>query len=125
MPSLRVTVPGAGVTVYHLYKKITSIGSAAENDVVLPDPLIAESFAHIHFDGRDYNFATIEQCRSACPAGLCSADFNDDGAVDAADLAQLLVTWGPCGGCPADFNADGNIDGSDLADLLAAWGPCS
>jgi len=61
MPSLRVKIPGTGATIYHLYKKITSIGSAAENDVVLPDPLIPESFAHIHYDGRDYNFATIDR----------------------------------------------------------------
>ena len=26
MPSLRVTLPGKGPKVYHLYKKITSIG---------------------------------------------------------------------------------------------------
>lgn len=26
----------------------------------------------------------------------CPADFDGDGDVDAADLAELLVTWGPC-----------------------------
>jgi transcriptional regulator with GAF, ATPase, and Fis domain len=61
MPSLRVSAPGSGPTVYHLYKKITSIGSAADNDVVLPDPLVASSVGHIHFDGREYNFATLDR----------------------------------------------------------------
>jgi transcriptional regulator with GAF, ATPase, and Fis domain len=28
---------------------------------VLPDPLLAGSYAHIHFDGRDYNITTIEK----------------------------------------------------------------
>ncbi len=28
--------------------------------------------------------------------GECPADFNDDGDVDAKDLAQLLGNWGPC-----------------------------
>ncbi|RMH42291.1 MAG: GAF domain-containing protein [Deltaproteobacteria bacterium] len=61
MPSLRVQVPGKGPTVYHLYKKITSLGSSPDNDIVLPDPLIADSFAHIHFDGSCYHFATIDR----------------------------------------------------------------
>jgi transcriptional regulator with GAF, ATPase, and Fis domain len=61
MPSLRVNVPGQGPTVYHLYKKLTSIGSAPENDVVLPDPLVPEAFAHIHFDGQTYTIATLSR----------------------------------------------------------------
>ena len=61
MPSLRVEIPGQSATVYHLYKKITSVGSSPECDVVLPDPLIAESFAHIHFDGQTYTVATISR----------------------------------------------------------------
>jgi transcriptional regulator with GAF, ATPase, and Fis domain len=61
MPSLRVQVPGKAPTVYHLYKKITSMGSSPENDIVLPDALIAEAFAHIHFDGQTYNIATLSK----------------------------------------------------------------
>ncbi|HTM23046.1 MAG TPA: sigma 54-interacting transcriptional regulator [Kofleriaceae bacterium] len=59
MPSLRLEAPGQGPTVYNLYKKITSIGSAPENDIVLPDPLVPEAFCHIHFDGQTYNLATV------------------------------------------------------------------
>ena len=40
MPSLRLQATGHPATVYHLYKKITSIGSGPENDIVLPDPLV-------------------------------------------------------------------------------------
>jgi transcriptional regulator with GAF, ATPase, and Fis domain len=61
MPSLRVQIPGRGPTVYHLYKKITSMGSAPENDIVLPDPLVREAFAHIHFDGQTYTVATLSR----------------------------------------------------------------
>jgi len=61
MPSLRVQIPGKGPTVYHLYKKITSLGSSSECDVVLPDPLVPESFAHIHFDGQVYTIATASR----------------------------------------------------------------
>ena len=53
MPSLRLTAPGHPPTVYNLYKKITSVGSGPDNDVVLPDPLVVDGFA-VHFDGQMY-----------------------------------------------------------------------
>ena len=61
MATLRMQVPGKGVKVYHIYKKITSLGRGEESDIVLPDPLLAESHAHIHFDGRDFNIATTDR----------------------------------------------------------------
>jgi transcriptional regulator with GAF, ATPase, and Fis domain len=61
MATLRMQVPGKGVRVYHIYKKITSIGRSDEVDVVLPDPGLGESHAYIHFDGRDFNIATTER----------------------------------------------------------------
>ncbi len=61
MPTLRLQIPGSGATVFHLYKKITSLGSSSECDVTLPDPLVPESFAHIHFDGQVYTIATTSR----------------------------------------------------------------
>ena len=61
MPSLRTTAPGRPPTVYHLYKKITSIGSGPDNDVVLPDPLIGDTYASIHFDGQTYTITTLQR----------------------------------------------------------------
>ncbi len=55
----------------------------------------------------------------------CPADFNNDGAVNAADLAQLLGSWGPCPCCPADLDGNGVVGAPDLAQLLGTWGPCS
>ncbi len=57
----------------------------------------------------------------------CPADFDDDGAVGASDLAELLGSWGPCDDCddcPADFNDDCAVNAADLAQLLGSWGPC-
>jgi len=57
----------------------------------------------------------------------CPADFDGDGAVNAADLAQLLGAWGPCADCDncvADFNDDCGVNAADLAQLLGSWGPC-
>ena len=45
MPSLRIQIPGKGPKVYHLYKKITTMGSSGDCDILLPDPLLAESYA--------------------------------------------------------------------------------
>jgi transcriptional regulator with GAF, ATPase, and Fis domain len=59
MPSLRLIAQGQPPTVYHLYKKITSVGSGPDNDIVLPDPLIAEAYASIHFDGMTYTIQTL------------------------------------------------------------------
>jgi transcriptional regulator with GAF, ATPase, and Fis domain len=53
MPSLRLTAPGTSPTVYHLHKKITSLGSSRDNDIILPDPLVPDGFA-VHFDGQTY-----------------------------------------------------------------------
>ncbi|MGE5185094.1 MAG: sigma 54-interacting transcriptional regulator, partial [Acidobacteriota bacterium] len=53
MPSLRLTAPGHPPTVFHLHKKITSLGPSPDNDIQLPDPLIPDGFA-IHFDGQTY-----------------------------------------------------------------------
>jgi transcriptional regulator with GAF, ATPase, and Fis domain len=61
MPSLRVVLPGSGPKVYHLYKKITSIGRGEENDIALPDPLLADAHAHIHFDGRDFHVTALDR----------------------------------------------------------------
>jgi len=61
MATLRIQVPGAGNKVYHIYKKITSLGKGEDVDVVLPDPLLADTHAHIHFDGRDFNIAVVDR----------------------------------------------------------------
>src|SRR3954451_1578472 len=61
MATLRIQVPGAGMKVYHIHKKITSLGKGEEVDVALPDPLLADTHAHIHFDGRDFNIAVVDR----------------------------------------------------------------
>src|SRR5215471_20633481 len=61
MATLRIQVPGAGTKVYYIYKQITPLGKGDEVDVVLPDPLLADTHAHIHFDGRDFNIAVVER----------------------------------------------------------------
>ena len=49
----------------------------------------------------------------------CSADFDGDGDVDAADLAELLSQWGPC-----PFCGDGNVDPGETCDPPDPGGAC-
>ncbi len=85
-----------------------------------------EPFTYGCCEGNANNFLTMEECQATCPLddGCPPADVNNDGAVNAADLAILLGSWGPCEECPADFNGDDVVDAADLAQLLGAWGAC-
>lgn len=74
-------------------------------------------------DGDTSEIVAEEDLYVECPAE-CIADLDGDGQVNAADLAQLLVSWGPCPGCPADLNSDDAVNAADLAMLLGAWGAC-
>jgi transcriptional regulator with GAF, ATPase, and Fis domain len=61
MPTLRITAPGKPTEVYHLYKKVTSIGRSDECDVIIKDIDVAPGHCHIHFDGRIFHLAPIER----------------------------------------------------------------
>ncbi|MEC9374086.1 MAG: FG-GAP-like repeat-containing protein, partial [Planctomycetota bacterium] len=54
-----------------------------------------------------------------------SGDLNFDGIVNAADLGEILGSWGPCPAepapCPTDLDGDGFTNASDLAILLNEW----
>ena len=56
----------------------------------------------------------------------CPADIVDDGFVNGADLATVLVYWGTNGSQFPGVDIDGNavVNGADLAAVLAAWGQC-
>jgi len=73
-----------------------------------------------------------EEFCGVCPQDCVSGDTflpPPDGAVDGADLAVLLTSWGRCKACCADtVNSefqpipDGVVNGADLGVLLTAWG---
>ncbi len=59
MPTLKVIKDGETEAVYHLYKKITSIGRSPDCDVVVPDGNVASGHCHIRFDGRVFHLAPV------------------------------------------------------------------
>src|SRR5262245_53055156 len=61
MSSLQILVPGKEPKVYRLYKKLTSLGSDAECDIVLPDLFLSPVYARIQEDGGDFHIATVER----------------------------------------------------------------
>jgi hypothetical protein len=54
----------------------------------------------------------------------CEGDLDGSGAVDVADLVELILAWGPNPGHPADLNGDDAISVDDLVTLILAWGDC-
>ncbi len=65
MPSLRVQTAGPSAEprppkVYRLHKKLTTLGSGRDNDIVLPDPLVQDCHACLQFDERDYHIAAVD-----------------------------------------------------------------
>ena len=61
MPTLRVVAEGKTTEVFHLYKKVTSIGRSPDCDIMLKDLDVASSHCHIHFDGRVFHLAPIKR----------------------------------------------------------------
>ncbi len=60
MPCLRWIQTKGKPTVVPVYKKITTLGSADGNDLVLTGENIAEHHAQILFDGRDFHLSEVE-----------------------------------------------------------------
>ncbi|MDZ4755789.1 MAG: hypothetical protein SGJ11_14995 [Phycisphaerae bacterium] len=71
------------------------------------------------YDASGAAIASVERLFTG--AASLTGDIDNDGDVDAADLATLLGSWDLCAGCPADLNGDGAVNASDLAVLLGAW----
>jgi len=60
MPCLKWIVPEGRPQIFPIYKKITSIGRGAGNDVCIQNKSLADFHAQIVFDGRDFNLSEVE-----------------------------------------------------------------
>ncbi len=61
MPSLKVFLPGKEPKVYHLFARITTIGSGADTTIELPDPLLAATHALIESDGGGFEIKLVDR----------------------------------------------------------------
>ena len=61
---------------------------------------------------------------AAVAATPVPGDVDGNGAVNGADLAIVLGSWGPCPEgepCAADVDRSGAVDGVDLGLVLGGW----
>ncbi len=61
MPTVRWLLREGRPKSFPVYKKITSLGKAAGNDVSIEDPSLADYHAQIVFDGRDFNLGEVDR----------------------------------------------------------------
>ena len=62
MPTLTYTLAGNRSPLsVELYKPVTTLGRSRQNDICIPDPLLAEEFAQIQFDGQCFTLSTISR----------------------------------------------------------------
>ncbi len=61
MPSLKWIVPEGRPHVFPIFKKITSIGRGAGNDVAIDTKTLREYHAQIVFDGKDFSLSETEK----------------------------------------------------------------
>ncbi len=75
-------------------------------------------------DGTSTVLLGLEPNRTITIASGEPCDLDGDGKVDAADLAMVLLAWGPCDLTdPRDLNSDGVVDFADAALVILNWLP--
>ncbi|MCP3904254.1 MAG: hypothetical protein GY715_11535, partial [Planctomycetes bacterium] len=55
---------------------------------------------------------------------LCAPDLSGNGAVDFADILEIIGAWGCSTGCAADLNGNGDVGFDDILVVIGAWGDC-
>ena len=58
------------------------------------------------------------QAKPYLGGGARQGDLDGDGSVNTADVALLLLDFGPCPGCASDLDGNGTVDNGDLSFLL-------
>ncbi len=84
------------------------------------DPFACEVDTYVQVEISYLAVVPITDCNNNGVMDSCDADFNSDGAVDAADLVLLLGNWG-CTDCVYDLDCDGTAGTGDLLFLLGNW----
>ncbi|MBM4111520.1 MAG: hypothetical protein FJ254_09230 [Phycisphaerae bacterium] len=57
---------------------------------------------------------------ASAPVNANPSDLNEDGAVDGADLGELLTIWGTTNPV-LDIDGDGLVGGAELGTMLTRW----
>jgi hypothetical protein len=106
---------------------------ALEYGIAIPPPPLPQTYTHaMHVGGQfrsagGYSAGRFTTIYGPAINPACFADFNDDGAVNTADLTTFLGRFGsPATSSPrafrADFNRDGSVNTPDLVFFLGRFG---
>jgi hypothetical protein len=106
---------------------------ALEYGIAIPPPPLPQTYTHaMHVGGSFRSAGGYSAGRFTTIYGptinpACFADFNDDGAINTADLTTFLGRFGsPAASSPrafrADFNRDGTVNTPDLVFFLGRFG---
>jgi choice-of-anchor B domain-containing protein len=93
-------------------------------DHVQPTSQVRLRFVASDVNGFSVVEAGVDDVRVETVACLVPGDVDGSGAVDVADVLEVLATWGPCadcGTCPADLDGSCAVDVTDLLEVLANW----
>ena len=85
MPSLKWMVPDGRPRVFGIYKRVTSIGEAGANDVVIDSESLEAHHAQVVFDGRDFSVRDVARATAAAPTYF--------------EPVEVASTRGPLGAC--------------------------
>jgi hypothetical protein len=133
-PRARVTLSGRGLRIEREASSLDPVASSQLVEIITLEPgeftLVAEAIAR----NSSTNGGITGPLMNASEASfhltlepICvAADFDDDGTVDAGDLAILLGSWGSVEKGPVISDLDGSqtVDAVDLALLLSVWNGC-
>lgn len=92
---------------------------AAENFALSPAIGPGSHVLGVEISSRDGGVVTMSVTGAMVGITTNLADINQDGLVNALDLAVLLGNWGGAG--LGDVDLDGVVDAADLATLLGLW----
>ena len=90
-------------------------------DFLEPGTVIPILLANVQFFNYDFSIPTLETIDGSITV-FRTADLNENGLVDSADLGLMTASWGAVKkSSDADLNGDGMVNGLDLGRLLDRW----
>lgn len=106
-------VNGQSFTITSSPQTITLTGLDSDGSIVDVNVSFSDS------PGCSSTATALFSAPSACD---CPEDFNNDGAINIADLLFLLAETGCSGSCTADLNGDDTVNSADLTSFLGIFG---
>jgi len=120
--------PGQSLTNYWMVGRFTidvTGDSAADNTVSLKFAIAGKNNGTTTFTGATQPAGRLDYTLTYAQGILpCPADLDNNRVVDTADVALVLLDFGPCTNCPADLDGNGLVDTADIGLLLLDFGAC-